>query len=278
MKGKSILNRVIFWLGAIAVIFFLPILWSAIGNNGYFENKFCLCDAPSYYFFHGNQLWDLRPGNGDWGRPVFNLKANTNGWDAISADAPAGNYYKPLRLQMRNGNLYELWDTTWISFPRVYNVWKVWYWQFFPPPSERKAQHINCFNNLKQIGLAFQIWEGDNHDQYPFNVSTNDGGTRELRQKGPDGFDPNSFQHFLVMSNELATPRLLICPKDKTKSAAANWASLGPQNVSYRLCCGDEITETNSNAILAVCPVDGNRLYCDGHVTDKNGNPPRADP
>ena len=38
--------------------------------------------------------------------------------------------------------------------------------------AKRKAQRINCVNNLKQDGLAFRIWEGDNGDKYPMAVST----------------------------------------------------------------------------------------------------------
>ena len=37
--------------------------------------------------------------------------------------------------------------------------------------AKRKAQRINCVNNLKEVGLAFRIWEGDNGDKYPMAVS-----------------------------------------------------------------------------------------------------------
>ncbi len=52
--------------------------------------------------------------------------------------------------------------------------------------AKRKAQRINCVNNLKEIGLAFRVWEGDNNDQYPMAVSTKSGGAhgivRQFRQ------------------------------------------------------------------------------------------------
>ena len=38
--------------------------------------------------------------------------------------------------------------------------------------AKRKAQRINCVNNLKEVGLAFRVWEGDNGDQYPMAVGT----------------------------------------------------------------------------------------------------------
>jgi len=92
--------------------------------------------------------------------------------------------------------------------------------------AKRKAQRIACVNNLKQCGLAFRIWEGDNGDKYPMAVSTAQGGTMEYT----DG--ANTSRHFQVMSNELSTPKILICPAD-TRIAAVNFSGLKNQNVSY---------------------------------------------
>ncbi len=92
--------------------------------------------------------------------------------------------------------------------------------------AKKKAQRINCINNLKQDGLAFRIWEGDNGDKYPMSVSTNKGGTMEFTT----GVD--TFRHFQVMSNELSAPKILVCPAD-TRVAAVNFVRLNNQNVSY---------------------------------------------
>ena len=92
--------------------------------------------------------------------------------------------------------------------------------------AKRKAQQINCVNNLKQCGLAFRIWEGDNNDKLPMAVSTASGGTEEFTAGS------ETFHHFLVMSNELSTPKILVCPAD-TRSQAINFAHLNNQGVSY---------------------------------------------
>ncbi len=92
--------------------------------------------------------------------------------------------------------------------------------------AKKKAQRINCINNLKQIGLGYRIWEGDNGDKYPMDVPMAKGGTKEFIT-GAD-----TFRHFQVMSNELSMSRILVCPAD-TRTAAANFVRLKNQNVSY---------------------------------------------
>jgi hypothetical protein len=135
---------------------------------------------------------------------------------------------------------------------------------------EPVAQRITCVNNLKQIGLAFRTWAIDHDGSYPFNLSTNAGGTMEFCARGNDGFDSHAATHFEVMSNELATPQILVCPQDKSKHAAVVFRNLGPENVTYRLRTGTNISEANPKAVLAVCPIDGNTLYCDGTVVSTN--------
>ena len=37
----------------------------------------------------------------------------------------------------------------------------------FPPPDKWKVDRVNCANNLKEISLAYKIWQGDHNDMYP---------------------------------------------------------------------------------------------------------------
>ena len=128
-----------------------------------------------------------------------------------------------------------------------------------------------CVSHMKQIGLALKTWEIDWDDLFPFQVSTNMGGSREWRAMGPDGFDTNSYAHFQVMSNQLGSASVLVCPGDFLRKAATDFGILRPENVTYRLCTGDTVTDSNPGAVVAVCPIDGNTLYCDGSVTSGPG-------
>jgi prepilin-type N-terminal cleavage/methylation domain-containing protein/prepilin-type processing-associated H-X9-DG protein len=93
---------------------------------------------------------------------------------------------------------------------------------------QNRSSEIQCVNNLKQIGLAFRIWEGDNGDKYPMQVSVRKGGAKETVLKG------NVAACFQVMSNELYTPKMLICPADADRSVAKNFtAGFDNSKVSY---------------------------------------------
>src|SRR5690242_9094574 len=84
--------------------------------------------------------------------------------------------------------------------------------------AKARAQRINCTNNLKQIGLAFKTWALDNGDAFPMRVAAANGGyadfiglrtitTSQTTSRGVFGF-------FMCMSNELSTPKVVICPSE----------------------------------------------------------------
>lgn len=92
------------------------------------------------------------------------------------------------------------------------------------------SSRINCSYCMKNIGLAFRVWATDNNDLLPMQMPTNDGGTKELIPSGA------VFPHFLAMSNELSTPKILRCPKDKNRSEATEFTSdFADKNISYFL-------------------------------------------
>jgi prepilin-type N-terminal cleavage/methylation domain-containing protein/prepilin-type processing-associated H-X9-DG protein len=109
--------------------------------------------------------------------------------------------------------------------------------------AKRRAQRVNCVSNLKEINLSFRIWEGDNNNLYPMAVSTSAGGAEEsmgsnMHPITPATYPPQGLTNvFCVMSNELSTPKILICPSDLSHSTpATNFAELG--NISGAPGCG----------------------------------------
>jgi len=93
--------------------------------------------------------------------------------------------------------------------------------------AKRRASKINCVNCLKQIGISFRLWEGDNNGKYPMAVSVTNGGAMELVVAG------NVAACFRVMSSELSTPRILVCPEDAHRVWATNFSTLNYSNISY---------------------------------------------
>src|SRR5690349_14906480 len=91
--------------------------------------------------------------------------------------------------------------------------------------AKEKAKRAQCQNNLKQVGLAFRVWEGDYSDLYPARVPKSKGGVKE------DAAD--AFRSFQVMSNELNNPKILVCAADPDRQPAANFIRFSNRNVSY---------------------------------------------
>jgi hypothetical protein len=101
-----------------------------------------------------------------------------------------------------------------------------------------------CMNNQKQIGLGFKLWAGDNNDTLPMGVAVTNGGCLELAATG------NVLSIFLVMSNELATPRILRCPTDAGRLAANDFIGITCSNLSY-FASVDATNDANPQMIIS---------------------------
>jgi hypothetical protein len=132
--------------------------------------------------------------------------------------------------------------------------------------AKARAQQISCVNNLKQVGLAFRIWGADHNDEFPSNVSTNEGGTFELCDRDENGFDRNAWAHLRALANELNSTRILICPGDNSKQAATDFSVLQESNISYTFISGTNVSDSYPDMVLAFCPIHHNVALTDGSV------------
>ncbi len=100
-------------------------------------------------------------------------------------------------------------------------------WMLLPAITRREARSpiIECAYHLKRIGIALRQFAADHRDRFPMEISTNQGGSLE--------WGGQASRHFLAITNDLATPRVLLCPTDKERTSARDWLSFGNQNLSY---------------------------------------------
>lgn len=118
--------------------------------------------------------------------------------------------------------------------------------------ANKGAKAFNCLNNLKQIGLAHQLWVGDLNNQFPLLTfaADNDGGKSTRND--------SAYVLWQAMSNQLNTPKILVCPADTKRTIATSFATgFGNANISYFL---NAAAKTNPQTVLdgdANLTVDG---------------------
>jgi len=93
--------------------------------------------------------------------------------------------------------------------------------------SKAKARITQDLNQLHEFGRGANLWANDHEGRYPWKVDMDEGGSMN---------SPEWAEHIRVMSRELVMLNLLVCPFDKERKPAPDWASLaGFDNVSYFL-------------------------------------------
>ena len=110
--------------------------------------------------------------------------------------------------------------------------------------AKARAQRIKCVSNLRQIGIAMRMWSNDHDSKYPWRVDQAEGGGL------PNGTG-NAQAHFQfsLASNELVTPKIVVCPSDRGRQPADTFDAITLANVSYHL--GNDADEAKPNHILA---------------------------
>jgi prepilin-type N-terminal cleavage/methylation domain-containing protein len=99
--------------------------------------------------------------------------------------------------------------------------------------TKASVHRVNCTDNLKRISVAFQSWSSSHSDAYPMRVPASSGGYADyiglrIVSQG-QSTTRGVFGIFMVLSNELASPHLLICPaENEVRLAATTFANTIP--------------------------------------------------
>jgi prepilin-type processing-associated H-X9-DG protein len=117
------------------------------------------------------------------------------------------------------------------------------------------ARRINCVNNLKQVGIAFRVWEGDfpgvcQPEKYPMQFAlTNSEAMRRIANgqayvlwRSLSGYASTDWlstnwaaprDKWSTNSDYLYTPKYLHCPTDTKRTTTTNFFTLSDANISY---------------------------------------------
>ena len=109
--------------------------------------------------------------------------------------------------------------------------------------TKARASRINCVSNLKQVALGFRMWSIDHEERFPWQVPASEGGTKEFATL------PYAAVHFVLVSNEFNSPKILTCPDDANRSRTADWRA--PLHGSLSYFAGISAHETIPSAILS---------------------------
>src|SRR5258706_4126520 len=105
--------------------------------------------------------------------------------------------------------------------------------------AKQQAELLVCGNYMDAIGFAARMWSNDNGDRFPPNL--------------------------VSMSNELTTPKILICPGDHSRKASTSWAQFTPEQSSFEMVT-PSLRDGDTNAVFLRCKIHGSIGYADGSV------------
>ncbi len=135
--------------------------------------------------------------------------------------------------------------------------------------AREQANRADCTNNLKQVGLAVQMYANENRNQMPFAGSDSDN-----RHGGAEDLQP------LLDFEYIETPQVFICRS--TKDAPSNTKTNGVYQIdenscSYLYYSGFALTDLNAemaymrDRFANHGKIYGNVLFGDAHVEGFHG-------
>lgn len=122
----------------------------------------------------------------------------------------------------------------------------------FLQSAKRRAHAMQCGSNLTSVSYSARLYSNDHNDTFASS--------------------------FVEMSNEVITAKVLICPADSDRKAAAKWnklnaipwSALTTNDVTYEWIARGQ-QDTNANQILLRCPIHGFTAHADSRVLDRDG-------
>ena len=101
--------------------------------------------------------------------------------------------------------------------------------------NKQRSEQVSCVGNLRQVGRAVQLWGNDHEDRTPWFTPVVEGGTR----RSMDPLKNNAFFQIGALSNELVTPKMLVCPSDvgvgAPRKMASNFSATDPNGGFFTL-------------------------------------------
>src|SRR6185503_251679 len=112
--------------------------------------------------------------------------------------------------------------------------------------NRQRSERLICLNNLRQIGQAYHQWGTEHSGRLPVRTPWCEGGLGVWDTAGlgyyagcPAGVPAPTWAsaglynyvwfQFIILSNELNTPKILVCPSDTLKTPATQWSG-SPQS------------------------------------------------
>ncbi|HTD87907.1 MAG TPA: DUF4190 domain-containing protein [Candidatus Binatia bacterium] len=107
-----------------------------------------------------------------------------------------------------------------------------------------RALKVTCVNQMKSVDAAVRQYTNEHNNNYPPNL--------------------------LILSNQVAVPKLLVCPADTTRRRRESWNDVMISGSSYIFT----VPATGSpQEVVLRCPVHGNVAHADGSVTQGTEKP-----